>query len=79
MAGRFTRRIYDNCNFQEDLKRRTDPLELVMDVTKFVHHKNICRPSHTYPPTSAQLVDVESSLWGIDKTASNCYQDQYVF
>ena len=70
MAGRFTRRMYDNCAFAQDTKQSTDPLELILDVTKYVHCKNICRPDTEYPPNAALLVDVESSLWGIDKLSS---------
>lgn len=72
MSGRFTRKMYDGCAFKQDTKQSTDPLELVLDVSKFVHCNNICKPAAEYPPNSALLVDVESSLWGIDKLASDC-------
>ncbi len=32
-----------------------------------------------YSPTSAQLVDVESSLWGIDKLSSDCDISRHPF
>jgi len=72
MAGKFTRKMYDCCATQQDTKQSTDPLELVLDVNKYVNCNNICRPTEQYPSNSASLVDVESSLWGIDKLASNC-------
>lgn len=72
MSGRFTRKMYDGCAIQQDVKQSTDPLELILDVTKYVHCNNICKPAKQYPSNAAQLVDVESSLWGIDKLSSKC-------
>lgn len=79
MAGHFTRKMYDGCAIQQDLKQSTDPLELVLDVNKYVHCNNICKPSAQYPPNAALLVDVESSLWGIDKIASRCDSAKHPF
>lgn len=79
MAGRFTRRMYDGCAFQQDVKQSTDQLELIMDVTKYVNCENICRPAKAYPPNAALLVDVESSLWGIDKISSRCDSQKHPF
>lgn len=79
MSGYFTRKMYDGCAIQQDVKQSTDPLELIMDVNKYVHCNNICKPASQYPPNSALLVDVESSLWGIDKTASRCDNAKYPF
>jgi hypothetical protein len=79
MSGRFTRKMYDECAIQQDVKQSTDPLELVLDVSKYVHCNNICRPAVTYPPNGALLVDVESSLWGIDKTSSKCDSAKHPF
>jgi hypothetical protein len=79
MSGRFTRRMYDSCAFNQDTKQRTDPLQLIMDVTKYVHCGNICRPSAEYPPNAAALVDVESSLWGLDKLSSKCDSAKHPF
>jgi len=44
-----------------------------------VHCNNICRPADQYPPSAALLVDVESSLWGIDKVSSKCDTDKHPF
>jgi len=79
MSGRFTRRMYDGCAFEQNVKQSTDPLELVLDVTKYVHCNNICQPARQYPPNSMLLVDVESSLWGLDKLASSCDQAKYPY
>ena len=79
MSGRFTRRMYDGCAYQQDSKQSTDPLELILDVTKYVHCNNICKPANEYPPNAALLVDVESSLWGIDKLASDCDTTKHPF
>jgi hypothetical protein len=79
MAGSFTRRMYDNCSLKQDTKQSTDQLEFYLDSTKYVHCGNVCRPSAAYPPNSALLVDVESSLWGIDKIASDCDNAKHPF
>uniref|UniRef100_A0A6C0LRY0 Uncharacterized protein n=1 Tax=viral metagenome TaxID=1070528 RepID=A0A6C0LRY0_9ZZZZ len=79
MAGRFTRLRYDGCALQQDTKQSTDPLELTLDITKYVNCRNICKPSKEYPPNAALLVDVESSLWGIDKLSSKCDQAKHPF
>ena len=79
MSGGFTRRRYDDCSYVQDTKQSTDPLELIVDVTKYVNCKNICRPAKEYPPNAALLVDVESSLWGIDKTSSRCDKAKHPF
>ena len=79
MSGRFTRKMYDGCAMQQDTKQSTDPLELVLDVTKYVHCNNICRPAKEYPPNSALLVDIESSLMGLDKLASKCDTAKHPF
>ncbi len=79
MSGRFTRKMYDGCSMQQNVKQSTDPLELVLDVNKYVHCNNICRPTAHFPPNAAQLVDVESSLMGIDKLASDCDSSKHPF
>ena len=79
MAGRFTREIYDGCAFAQDVKQSTDPLSFQLDVTKYVNCNNICKPSRNYNPESAQFVDVESSLWGLDKLASRCDKAKHPF
>lgn len=80
MAGQFTRKMYDDCAFVQNVKQSTDPLELRMDVNKFVNCNNICRPhSQRYQPGSVSLVDIESSLWGIDKLSSDCDSYKHPF
>ncbi|AYV85291.1 MAG: hypothetical protein Satyrvirus9_17 [Satyrvirus sp.] len=71
--------MYDNCAAQQDLKQSTDPLELVLDVSKYVHTRNICQPNGKHLPNAALLVDVESSLWGIDKLSSKCDSAKHPF
>ena len=79
MSGRFTRKMYDGCAVKQDTKQSTDPLELVLDVNKYVHCNNICQPGRQHPPNAALLVDVESSLWGIDKLSSKCDSAKHPF
>jgi len=71
--------MYDNCALQQNTRQSTDPLSLVMDITKYVNCNNLCRPNRQYPPNAALLVDIESSLWGIDKLASKCDSAKYPF
>ena len=79
MSGSFTRLRYDNCAYAQDVKQSTDPLELVMDITKYVNCGNLCKPDTNYPSNAAYLVDVESSLRGIDKLASECNKAKHPF
>lgn len=72
MAGRYTRSMYDTCALQQNTKQSTDPLDLIMDTTKYVNCGNLCKPTGEFQPNGALLVDVESSLWGLDKVASKC-------
>lgn len=79
MSGRFTRKMYDGCAIQQDYKQSTDQLDLIMDPTKYVHCHNICRPVGQVVPNQAQLVDVESSLMGLDKLSSKCDASKHPF
>lgn len=72
MSGRSTRTMYDRCASQQNLKQSTDSLELILDVTKYVHCNNICKPNKQYPPNAALLVDIESGLRNLDKLTSKC-------
>lgn len=75
----FTRQMYDNCASAQNTKQSTGPLELILDINKFVNCNNICRPAKEYPPQSALLVDIESSMWGLDKLASQCDAAKHPF
>ena len=79
MTGRFTRKMYDRCASSQDLAQSTGPLELILDANKYVNCGNICRPLEQFSGDSAALVDVESSLWGIDKLASRCDEAKHPF
>ena len=79
MAGRFTRKSDDQCAIAQYTKQSTDPLELVMDVNKYINVNNICKPQGVTPPNAAALVDIESSMWGLDKLASRCDTSKHPF
>jgi len=79
MSGYFTRKMYDDCAYKQSAKQSTDPLELVIDITKYVNCNNMCQPTRPIPRNSILLVDVESSLKGLDKTASDCDCDKHPF
>lgn len=72
MSGKFTRRMYDDCAYSTNIKRNTDSLDLIMDTTKYVNYKNKCRLTDNRSQNPLSLVDVESSLWGIDRLSSDC-------
>jgi hypothetical protein len=78
MAGRFTRRMYDGCAFKQDTRQSTEPLDYQLDVTKYVNCNNMCAPK-VVNPGAVGLVDVESSLWGLDKLSSKCDSMQHPF
>lgn len=72
MAGHYSRQKYDSCATAQDDRQRTAQLGLIMDINKYVNANNICQPDRLPPMNAVDLVDVESSLWGIDKRASRC-------
>lgn len=79
MAGKFTRKNYDECALVQQTNQSTAPLELIMDVNKFVNPNNICKPYGDRPMNAAQLVDIESSMMGLDKMASRCDSMKHPF
>lgn len=79
MAGEFTRKSYDKCAFAQETKQSTDPLELVMDITKYVNCNNLCKVPQHHGRASAQLIDVDSSMKGLDKMASKCDASKHPF
>jgi len=79
MAGEFTRKSYDACALSQETKQSTGPLELIMDITKYVNCNNLSTIPNTKPMTIGNLVDVESSMWGLDRQASNCNTAMYPF
>lgn len=78
-SGRFTRSMYDSCALQQNVKQSTEPLDFILDSTKFVNCNNLCKPTSNIPYNPAFLVDVESSLWGLDKMTSKCDTTKYPF
>lgn len=82
MAGQYTRKMYDNCALQQDTKQSTGQLELILDPGKYVNCHNLCQPkgmAADHLPNGALLVDVESSLRGIDRIESKCDSAKYPF
>lgn len=72
MSGIFTRNMYDNCAFQQDVKQSTGPLGLTMDLNKYINCENNCKSPTDYSKDQVSRVDTESSLRGMDKIASKC-------
>lgn len=78
-SGRFTRSMYDSCALQQNVKQSTEPLDFILDSTKYINCNNLCKPSSNIPYNPAYLVDVESSLWGLDKMSSKCDTAKHPF
>ena len=82
MSGRFTRRMYDDCATDQDTKQSTGQLNMILDLTKFVNCNRSCNPDNKFVQNIQNpfdLVDVESSLMGIDRPASNCDIEKYPY
>lgn len=72
MSGKYTRKNYDQCALAQQTKQMTDPLELIMDPTKYVNNNNLSRPIGEYPMRPYDRIDIESSMMGLDRLESNC-------
>ncbi len=79
MSGIFTRNMYDNCAFQQDVKQSTGPLGLTMDINKYINCENLCKSPNEYSKDQVSRVDAESSLRGMDKLASKCNISKHPF
>jgi hypothetical protein len=80
MSGYSTRLRYDKCSYDQFLKQETDPLSLVTDIDKYVNKNFACRSGSDAPQrNTASIVDIESSLRGIDKVSSDCDQYKHPF
>ena len=79
----FTKLSYDDCSYKAELATNVNQLSYHMDPNKF-YRNDICRHelgivggvavSHV----NANLVDLESNLFGIDREASKCPAMKYV-
>lgn len=80
MSGAFTRKMYDDCARDQDTKQSTDPLALVLDLNKYVN----CNDTYDRSPKRhshqvADMVDIESSLRGMDKIHSKCDEHKHPY
>lgn len=75
MSGEFTRKLYDDCALNQNTRDSTAPLGYQLYAGKFVGNQTVC-PSKLANNNLA-LVDIESSLFGYDRIASNCNEAQY--
>lgn len=81
MSGYSTRRRYDSCANRQYTRQSTDPMNFNMEISKYVNCENFCRPSgfNSSDTSGYAPVDIESSLRGIDRTASDCSINKYPF
>ena len=80
MSGFSSRSKYDKCAEVQELRQRTAPMNSVMDINRYVNDSNFS--SNSGPGSvgfGIRPINVESSLWQLDKTSSNCNVDQYPF
>ena len=77
MAGRFTRGTYDLCSINQSTQQSIEPVDFVMDPTKYVNNGNLCNPSLNFMHHAQTLTDIESSLQGRDKSLSRCDSFKY--
>ena len=76
MSGHFTRRMYDPCFTDQETKQSTKHLEFIIDVNKFVNNKNACDQTNgNYD--SSRLVELDSSLRGLDRVYNKCNSSMY--
>ncbi len=73
----FTKKKYDECYTNQEINQKTAHLPLVMDLNKYVNCNNLCKQPNTQFPQYNQLIDIESSLMGLDRPSSNCNNNQY--
>jgi hypothetical protein len=74
-AGRFNRLKYDNCASQRADVQRTDPFKYVMYEGKHEHNQKCTDGRNFYHPYD--LVDIETELRGVNRSATKCPQFQY--
>lgn len=77
MSGRLTRQLYDICAFNQDTKQITSPFDYVMESSKYINCNNLCQPNAPIPRNPVSIVDIESSLWGLDKVVSKCDKNKH--
>ncbi len=77
-SGSFTRLRYDRCAHQKDTFQSVEPLQYVMYSGKFENcSKCTYNENSFYRPFDDAIVDTESELKGITRSASKCPQFQY--
>lgn len=73
MSGEFTRKLYDDCAFDQNAIDSTTCIGYQMDPSKFINCSISC------PPGLGSMVDFESSMLGLDQIASSCTNMRYPF
>ena len=82
VAMAFSRLKYDSCDYRQTLMQNSGVLEWTLDPMRYVN-QNRCRHQlglqggTNVSHVSGNLVDLESTLKGIDRDASRCPSMQY--
>jgi hypothetical protein len=77
MTSRFTGLRYDQCAAQQHSQQQQAPIEYMMDIDKFVHPKRPQTGPDARPLGQLDIVDVESSLMGLDRVKTRCEGGRY--
>lgn len=77
MDSRLTGLRYDPCAAQQHHQQQTAPFEHMMDISKFVHPNRLHSGPESRPLGQLDIVDVESSLMGLDRVQSRCEGGRY--
>ena len=79
----FTKLTYDQCSYRNNLQDNVSQNSYMFDISKFVNC-NKCRPENgivggtAVSHISGNLVDLESTLIGVDREASKCPVMKYL-
>lgn len=77
-SGSYNRLRYDKCAYQKDLSQSTSPLQYRMSIDAFEHqNKCVYDKDSFYHPFDDKIVNTESELKGLGRSASKCAQFQY--
>lgn len=75
--GTSTRLIYDNCAYQLQIARSTDPLAYQLYDGKFENCKKCVYENKFWRKNDTDVIDRESELRGLGRPTSKCNQFQY--
>lgn len=77
-SGSFNRLRYDRCEYEKTVMESTSPLQYRMSMDAFENsNKCVYDKNSFYHPFDDKIVDTESELKGLGRSASKCSQNKY--